>query len=148
MDDRREDATNARTKIPLIVADTPASLAILDVERTQAMLDEAARFYGDGPLRVGDVLTKVWLKRFQSPYKDEIAVISSLLGQPGTTMMNLSYEWGCTSGVGPDPVGKGNRLLRTLDWSLTGLGARSSLPVTTHPAVRISTSPGQGISAC
>jgi hypothetical protein len=36
--------------------------------------------------------------------------------------LNLSYEWGCTSAVAPDPSGIGNRLLRTLDWPLHGLG--------------------------
>jgi len=122
MADLREEAMTARSRVPLIITDTPASLASFDVERTRAMLDEATRFYGGLPLRLGDCLTKTWLKRLQSPYKGEIDALSMLLGQPGTMVMNLSYEWGCTSGVGPDPVAKGNRLLRTLDWPLTGLG--------------------------
>ncbi|MCP5365312.1 MAG: hypothetical protein H6905_08820 [Hyphomicrobiales bacterium] len=97
-------------------------MATTELGLTQMMLAEATRFYGGLPLRIGDCLSKHWLNRLRSPYKDEIAAISEVLGQPGTTAMNLSYEWGCTSGVGPDPVARGNRLLRTLDWSLTGLG--------------------------
>jgi hypothetical protein len=37
-------------------------------------------------------------------------------------MLNMSYEWSCTSGVAADPAGAGMRLLRTLDWPLHGLG--------------------------
>ena len=37
-------------------------------------------------------------------------------------MLNMSYEWSCSAGVGADPTGVGNRLLRTLDWPLPGLG--------------------------
>lgn len=41
---------------------------------------------------------------------------------PGAAAMNLSYEFACTSAAGPDPDGPGNRMLRTLDWRLKGLG--------------------------
>ena len=37
-------------------------------------------------------------------------------------MLNMSYEWCCSAGVGADPAGIGNRLLRTLDWPMPGLG--------------------------
>ena len=37
-------------------------------------------------------------------------------------MLNLSFEWTCTSGAAPSPDGHGNRMLRVLDWRLHGLG--------------------------
>jgi len=37
-------------------------------------------------------------------------------------MLNLCYEWGCTSAVAGAPEGRGVRMMRTLDWPLDGLG--------------------------
>jgi hypothetical protein len=49
-------------------------------------------------------------------------------------MLNLSYEWGCTTGVAADPAGAGMRLLRTLDWQLDGLGRHVVVLRATGPA--------------
>ncbi|MBI3516831.1 MAG: hypothetical protein HY060_22600 [Proteobacteria bacterium] len=37
-------------------------------------------------------------------------------------MLNLCFEWGCTTGIAEAPDGRGVRMMRTLDWPLDGLG--------------------------
>jgi hypothetical protein len=73
-------------------------------------------------LALGDRVSRRWLERTANPYLDEIAAVARAVGEPGAFLLNISYEWTCTAGVGPDPDGAGNRLLRTLDWPLDGLG--------------------------
>jgi len=68
-----------------------------------------------------DGVSPRWLDRSNNPYRGEIDEIAALLGKPGAYALNASYEWACTSGVGPDPEG-GVRLMRVLDWRLAGLG--------------------------
>ncbi len=86
------------------------------------ILDQARRYYGGLALRAGDWASRRWLARTKNPYGGEIARIAAATGRPGAYMLNLSYEWSCTAAVGNGPAGGGNRLLRTLDWSLDGLG--------------------------
>ena len=52
----------------------------------------------------------------------------------GVHMLNLSFEWFCTSSVAADPAGGGVRLLRTLDWPLSSLGRTLVAAVMTGPA--------------
>ena len=48
----------------------------------------------------------------------------------GGWFMNMSYEWGCTTGVAAEPGGQGMRLLRTLDWPFHGMGREVVVAVT------------------
>ena len=73
-------------------------------------------------LAVGDALSRRWLAGADNPFSDEIAKIAGTAGGPGAYLLNLSYEWTCTTSAAADPGGTGNRLLRTLDWPLDGLG--------------------------
>ncbi len=91
-------------------------------ERFRDLVDCGRQQYGTAMLNVGDVLSRRWLERTDNPYRAEIAAVAERGGVPGMWMLNLSYEWTCTSGVAPDPEGPGNRLLRTLDWAMDGLG--------------------------
>jgi hypothetical protein len=70
---------------------------------------------------VADAVSRRWLRLAQNPYLAELETISGSIGRPGAHLLNVSYEWACTSSTSPDPHG-GNRLLRTLDWRLEGLG--------------------------
>ena len=110
--------------IPLIEAGGGGVLPALDAapERLAELIASARRRYGPTMLRLADLASRRWLERTANPYLGEIAGVASRIGEPGVYMLNLSYEWSCTSGVGPDPAGPGNRLLRTLDWPLDGLG--------------------------
>jgi len=117
------DRTNL-PPVPVISAETggaPATLAALP-ERLAPVLAAAEQRYSRAGLRAGDAVSRRWLRRTDNPYLGEIEEVARQIGRPGAVMLNLSYEWSCTSAVGPDPSGPGTRLLRTLDWPLDGLG--------------------------
>ena len=101
-----------------------AALALMRREkaRLDALVATARRFYTPPFVALADRLSRRWLARNISPYRDEIAAVAHLLGRPGGYFLNVSFEWTCTAGVAPDPGGAGMRLLRVLDWPLPGLG--------------------------
>jgi hypothetical protein len=110
--------------IPLIDAghDGPTALAVAVPDHLAQIMAISEKRYGRIALALGDRISRRWLERTANPYLDEIAAVARTVGRPGAHLLNLSYEWTCTSGVGPDPDGDGSRLLRTLDWPLDGLG--------------------------
>lgn len=114
-----------RFEIPLI--DLGKNGPALLVERAPVQLDRllrgCRRHYGTIVLRAGDAISRRWLERSNNPYRAEIFGVARRIQRPGPTMLNLSYEWSCTCGVGADVEGGGNRLLRTLDWPTPALGA-------------------------
>ncbi|MDX2072879.1 MAG: hypothetical protein SFX19_00765 [Alphaproteobacteria bacterium] len=61
-----------------------------------------------------------WLRRSNNPYLREIEAAADFLGKKGVYTLNLSYEWGCTSGA--YLVAGQVHMLRVLDWPLAGLG--------------------------
>ena len=110
--------------IPLLEVDDrgPTALIELAPERLAQIMSDGHRRYGGLALRLGDRATWRWLTRNRNPYRDDIAAVAERASLPGAFLLNMSYEWACTSGIGPDPDGEGNRMLRTLDWSMSGLG--------------------------
>ena len=58
--------------------------------------------------------------RTHNPYLAEIDAMAEILGISGTHALNLSYEWGCTSGA--FATGDSVTLLRLLDWPFPELG--------------------------
>jgi hypothetical protein len=121
--DRGIASSTLRT-IPFVEGMGASPLALVDEfpEHLAEVMGEARRHYGGLALRLGDGLSRRWLARTQNPYRDEIAAIAGRVGRPGMVLLNLSYEWTCTSGVAGARRGNGSRLLRTLDWQLDGLG--------------------------
>jgi hypothetical protein len=121
----RESSTSTKLPtIPLFDVRAEGPLALLDKapRSLAAVVAEGRRQYGGLALRLGDRATWQWLTRNQNPYRDEIAAVAAHLSLPGAFLLNLSYEWSCTCGIGRDPSGEGGRLLRTLDWPMNGLG--------------------------
>lgn len=110
--------------VPLFGDGNPSALALMDLaaDRLHALLDDGRRHYGNAVLAVGDAISRRWLARSGNPYLPEIDAIAGRLRRPGAVMLNMSYEWSCSAGVAADPVGRGSRLLRTLDWPMPGLG--------------------------
>tara|TARA_R110002110_G_scaffold91964_17_gene239313 strand:+ start:5632 stop:6615 length:984 start_codon:yes stop_codon:yes gene_type:complete len=96
------------------------------VEACPALIDDiletATRHYTRPGIQIADVISRHWLARCNTPYKYEIAEIARRVARPGATMLNLSFEWACTTSASEDPVAGGMRLLRTLDWPLASLG--------------------------
>src|SRR5216683_3064197 len=82
--------------------------------RSHPLLPLAARFL--------DRISHSWLVRQASPYLEEIRQVASEVGRPGAYFLNTIYEWTCSTSAAPDPRGAGARLIRVLDWGLTGIG--------------------------
>ncbi len=118
------DATPSLRTIPLIDVGADGPVALLDTgrERLEDLMIAGRQHYGPLLLRQGDRATRRWLTRNDNPYRHEIAEIAAQVVRPGAYLLNLSYEWSCTTGIGPDPGQPGSRMLRTLDWPLGGLG--------------------------
>ena len=124
LDAPTEIADRALPEIPLVRlgAAGPAALIDAEPERFSAIMQAGRAHYGTGALARGDALSKRWLGRQANPYAGEIGAIAARAETPGAYLLNLSYEWTCTTSAAADPSGTGNRLLRTLDWPLDGLG--------------------------
>jgi hypothetical protein len=90
--------------------------------QTAALMAIGRRQFTHGGIVIADGLARRWLARSRNPYLGDIAEIAKAAGLRGAFALNLSYEFACTSGVGPDPGGQGARMLRALDWGMEGLG--------------------------
>ena len=110
--------------VPLFEVAAPAAETLMRLapDLLKELMAQVRRCYGDFLLALGDRASWRWLERTGNPYRHEIDGVRRSLGCPGAVMLNMSYEWSCSAGVGTDPTGVGNRLLRTLDWPLPGLG--------------------------
>jgi hypothetical protein len=123
LDARPRDPDILRT-IPLFEVGAGGAPALADAapERLAEILVMARRHYGRWALRAGDIQSRRWLEKAGNPYLPEMAAVADRLRSPGAYVLNLSFEWSCTTGVAADPTGPGNRMRRTLDWMLAGLG--------------------------
>lgn len=106
---------------------TPIDLLSEHSETAHALIDGACNTLG-AVSRVGskvllplaDRKSRAWLERTKNPYLSEIDAMAGILQTPGTYALNLSYEWGCTSGA--FRTARTVTLLRVLDWPFPGLG--------------------------
>jgi hypothetical protein len=117
-------ASASRPAIPLIDVGALGPLKLLEAERAraEALIAISRRSYTGLALKIGDALSRRWLERSANPYRHQILAIGDALGMAGAALLNMSFEWTCTSGAAPSPDGVGNRMLRVLDWRLAGLG--------------------------
>jgi hypothetical protein len=102
--------------------DFPRQTLELAMDRAHALIDGATQGVPRPVLAGMDRLSRRWLVRSRNEYIDEIDALARRLGRPGAHFLSVSYEWGCTVGVGPSPDGRSARLVRTLDWFTPGLG--------------------------
>lgn len=113
-------------EIPVIdVADDDApSLGTAEAaeDRLEALVAAAEAHYGRRFIAVADRMTRRWARRNTTPYLDEIGSFADRLPVPGGWFLNISFEWSCTCGVHADPASGAMRMLRVLDWPLSGLG--------------------------
>ncbi len=116
-------------EIPLIDVGAAGAVELCRLERLRGiqLIRDARLSYGQlsnitapALLRLGDALAKRWLQRTGDPYLKDIEAMAHILGVPGIYALNLSYEWGCTSGVYASV--QGPTLLRVLDFVYNGLG--------------------------
>lgn len=99
----------------------PLDLLRLEPVRLNDLIRVAERSYGGPAIRIGDAVSRHWLRLAGNPYLADLEAVAGTLGRPGAYLLNVSYEWACTTSASPDPLG-GSRLLRVLDWKLPGLG--------------------------
>jgi hypothetical protein len=99
-----------------------AELVRLERQRAAALLGIGHAVYPRWLLAFGDRRSRAWLERQSNPYLPEIDRVAASLGAPGVHMLNMSYEWACTTGAHHERAAEGCRLLRVLDWPMPGLG--------------------------
>lgn len=123
MDSQPHD-TDSLVEIPYVDATAGGAIDVARAEagRFQAVIRAGREHYGALPISIGDIVSRRWLMRQENPLAHEIDAVAAEADKSGAWLLNLSYEWSCTTGAGPDPSGSGNRMLRTLDWPLDGLG--------------------------
>lgn len=96
-------------------------------DRAHALVGAARRTYGVFSnaasalvLPLADRRSHKWLKRSRNPYLYEIETFADILGIRGVYALNLSYEWGCTTGA--YRTDENVTMLRVLDWPFPALG--------------------------
>lgn len=115
-------------EIPLVAVDADASADMCrhDLDRVRSLVRSAMgrRSHPVLPLvtRVVDHISYKWLARQADSYLEEIRGAARLIGRPGVFFLNAVYEWSCSTSIGPDPLGRGARMIRVLDWGLAGMG--------------------------
>ncbi len=107
-----------KTLVDLCQQEKSRGIALLDA--TKDSFGTMSRLASYIAFPIGDKLAKKLLKRTKNPYAQEIDQIAETLGVRGVHALNLSYEWGCTSGV--FKTKDGPQLVRVLDWPFPGLG--------------------------
>lgn len=114
--------------IPLFDVDRlpSADLCRRNLERVRTLVDEALSRRSHPLLPIAmrfiDWLSHSWLARQTNPYLEEIRQVAAAVGRPGAYFLNTIYEWACSTSVAPDPSGEGTRMIRVLDWGLSGIG--------------------------
>jgi hypothetical protein len=115
-------------EIPILEVGRHASadLCRQDPERVRLLVDAALsrRSHVLLPLvtRLLDRISLAWLLRQADSYLEEIRHVASFLDVPGAYFLNTVYEWACSTSVAADHDGDGARMIRVLDWGLSGLG--------------------------
>lgn len=111
--------------IPLIEAPGgPLQLAGMMIDAVPRLTGIAAEILPAPLISLTDALSERWLRRSSSPYKAEIGQVARQVGVKGVYLLNLNYEWACTTGCHPQRDGEAMTLYRTLDWPLR-LGAET-----------------------
>jgi hypothetical protein len=118
-----------KTGIPFVDlrGKTPVDLLRAYPDKAHTLVAAARATYGIWSKAASAVATPFadkrshqWLKRNRNPYLSEIETYADILGVRGIYALNVSYEWGCTSGA--YRTGETVSLLRVLDWPFPELG--------------------------
>jgi len=118
-----------KNAIPLVDlrGKTPLDLLRAYPERAREIVSEATNTYGL-PSRLASLIalpfadkkSRAWLEEMGNPYLQEIESFADIMGVSGMYALNLSYEWGCTSGI--YRTEETVSLLRVMDWPFPALG--------------------------
>lgn len=125
---REAHLLQAAAEIPVIAVGRLPSLelCLYAPEGVRALVGEALsrRSHPLLPLATGliDRLSHSWLVRQANPYLEEIRQVAAAIGRPGAFFLNTIYEWACSTSVAAAPEGGGARMIRVLDWGMSGIG--------------------------
>lgn len=106
-----------------VVQDETTTLALIDKypEKFEQVVQSCYKTYSKPALAITDHFSRKWLSRAEfSEYRDEIEAVAAKLGKAGGHTLNLSYEWGCTTGAHSEADGTIS-LYRALDWPIKGM---------------------------
>lgn len=119
---------------------TPIDMLRSYPDRARDMLRDSRRVYGAlseygslAALPVADRISRFWLKKRRNPYLYEIESSAEMLHMSGVYSLNMSFEWGCTTGVWRTAEGS-NTMLRVLDWPFPSLGKYAMVALQSGPA--------------
>jgi len=90
------------------------------VEAAKGTFGEATRLAFAPSMMLADRASRRWLEKSHNPYLVEIAAAAETLEVSGVYMLNVCFEWGCTSGVWRRE--DSSLLRRVLDWPIPSLG--------------------------
>jgi hypothetical protein len=121
-----DDSSSMKREIPILDVGRRGAVGLYEAAAADAAALIASAMGGHVALeiggRLGDRLSRLWLKRRSNPFYGEIATVARAIGRPGVYLLNIIYEWACSTSAGPDPTAEGNRMIRVLDWGLRGIG--------------------------
>jgi hypothetical protein len=107
---------------------TPVDLLRAYPDKAQELVTAARRTYGWLSYAASalvlpwvDKKSHEWLLDTNNPYLHEIETFAEVLGIRGIYALNISYEWGCTSGA--YRTDETVSMLRVLDWPFPALGS-------------------------
>lgn len=118
-----------KTVIPFVDlrGKTPVDLLRSYPDSARALILAARRSYGIYSHMISGIMlpfidrkSHAWLTRTRNPFLHEIESFDSVLGIRGVFSLNLSYEWGCTSGAYRND--ESVAMMRVLDWPFPKLG--------------------------
>lgn len=115
--------TPEKQVIPVVdlAGNPPGHLADSHPLYMESLVKAAKRMLPGPLLPLLDGFSRRWALKSANPYCHEVTELAGKMGT-GAWFMNFCFEWGCTTGVAPDPRAQGMRMLRTLDWPFNGIG--------------------------
>jgi len=119
----QQDTSGRLPTIPLIKigSGSMVELVIDEPDRARDLIRSGRRTLTPAGLLMLDWYSKRWAHKSRNPYLKEIGQIAARLPY-GAWFMNMAYEWGCSTGVGPSGDTRAPMMLRTLDWPFHGMG--------------------------
>ncbi len=105
---------------PVILSERYGEKAVALIDASRGAFGSFGKAASAFVLPLGDHLARNWLQKTNNPYFDEITQAARILSAQGVFALNLSYEWGCTTGVYSHQ--NGVKFTRVLDWPFPDLG--------------------------
>lgn len=111
-------------QIPIVDVGSGGAAVLFDAapEAARRLRRAALAPMPDWVWKMLDRAAERWLARTDNPYRQEIDAVASKFGDRGIHLLNLIYEFACATGLDATASG-GARVVRTLDWPVTGVGA-------------------------